>query len=189
MIFCFIRPVAIWKRAGLKRINSREYVMQKHEFEALYGKSVSWERYQKIEAEYMESSCLDRHKFVSMLKTREAQERFRKQSEKASIEIQRHNITEKQFQSYIRRRLKGHPLEAWGGYLESNLGWGKDEYRTHTHDDGAEEIYCDKNGQFQTYCRDLQGNCYNFIYEHCPDGDDGKGFGYCYICDTNVRPQ
>lgn len=161
--------------------------MQKREFEAAYGRKVNDSRWIQIEKAYMESPCLDRLDFVEELKAQKAEARFARQAEKAGIEIQRHNVTEAQFQAYILKRLKGHPLEHWGSYLEPELGNGQDKERTHIHKDGSIEYYKDYNGAFQTYYKEPNGSCWNFIYEFSPDDDKGRGFGYCYIFDTSVR--
>ncbi len=160
--------------------------MMKREFEQAYGRKVSDSRWAKIEKAYMESACIDRLDFVAELKASEADARFRKEAANGAIELERHGVTESQFRAYVRARLKGHPLEVWRDLITPDLGNGNWEYTETIHEDGSREINVDKNGQYQTYLLEPNGNCYNLIFEFAPSEDDGRGFGYCYIFDTST---
>lgn len=160
--------------------------MMKREFEQTYRRKVSDSRWAKIEKAYMESDCIDRLDFVAEVKAKEKEARFKKQAANGSFEVQRHGVTEAQFRAYVRNCLKGHPLEGWRDSITPDLGHGDWEYRESIHEDGAREINVDKNGKYQTYLLEPNGNCYNFIFEFDPYDDDGHGSGYCYIFDNST---
>lgn len=162
--------------------------MQKREFEQAYGRRVSLNRWREIEKAYIESDALDRLDFVAELKASEAAERFKKQAAKAEIEIERHNVTEAQFKSYVRRRLTGHPLESWRNNICADTGHGACPYGGRTDKDGTEWAWRDENGHFQSYWRNPDGKIANLILDFDLNYDGtNKGYGYCYIRDDTVK--